>query len=323
MIGRYMGADLRVHGGTDPFAEISDLLSEADFTLINVETPITEHVPARIRRGRNLKRHSVIFRMPPSYAALMARHGVDLAILANNHAEDCGVIGAGDTGAALEKAGIEHVGVSVDSDPLQNKRVRIGSNHVNVLATTLYRNAGRPRPGQKVPVAYLPYEELRVWMPRRIAELRKAYPQDVLVASLHWGRQYSERPSRGQVSLAHALIDAGADLVLGHHPHVLQPVEAYGDGLIFYSMGNLVFDQLRADARKSAVFQVQLSRDAQGRFHPSALTMVPIQLRRVSRGPRPATEREGRGILEPVQRASKERFKTQLKMKNNRLIWVP
>lgn len=323
MIGRYMGADLRVHGGPDPFTEISDLLSNADLTLVNVETPITDHVPARIRRGRNLKRHSVIFRMPPSYAALMARHGIDVAILANNHAEDCGLEGARESPVVLDRAGVSHVGVSVDGDPFENKRIKVGDTHVNILAITLYRNAGRPRPGQRIPVAYKPYEELKVWMPRRMAELRKEYPTDVLVASMHWGRQYSDRPSRGQVSLAHDLIEAGADLVLGHHPHVLQPVEAYGGGLIFYSMGNLVFDQLRADARKSAIFQVQLTRDEGGRFRPSGLTMTPIQLRRVARGPRLATAREGKVILGPVQEASRKRFKTRLRLENNKLIWAP
>lgn len=323
MIGRYMSADLRVHGGADPFEEIGELLSSADFTIVNVETPITEHVPLRIRRGRNLKRHSVIFRMPPPYADLMKRHGVDMAVLANNHAEDCGREGAKETVEVLERVGIEHVGVSSKGDPLQNRRVKVGNTHVNVLALTMYRNAGRPRPGQKVPVAYQSYDEMKVWMPKRIAEIRKEHPEDIVVASLHWGRQYSVSPSRGQVRLAHDLVDAGADLVLGHHPHVLQPVEAYKGGLILYSMGNLVFDQLRADARKSALFQIRLRSDGSGRFRPQGLSLVPIQLRRVSKGPRPATPREARETLERVKEDSRKRFRTSLRLEGNRLNWSP
>jgi len=66
---------------------------------------------------------------------------------------------------------------------------------------------------------------------------------DVLIVSLHWGAEYQKEPNTHQRQLARQAVDAGAKIVLGHHPHVTQPVESYGSGLIFYSLGNFVFDQ--------------------------------------------------------------------------------
>lgn len=73
---------------------------------------------------------------------------------------------------------------------------------------------------------------------------------DVLIVSLHWGAEYQKEPNAQQKKLAHEIIDAGAKIIIGHHPHVTQPVESYRSGLIFYSLGNFVFDQPWSEATK-------------------------------------------------------------------------
>ena len=80
-----------------------------------------------------------------------------------------------------------------------------------------------------------------------------------VIASFHWGDEYSLVPAERQVALARAAVDAGASVVLGHHPHVLQPVEVYRNGVIFYSLGNLVFDQRRAHTTDSLIALLSLT----------------------------------------------------------------
>src|SRR5579875_4002716 len=81
---------------------------------------------------------------------------------------------------------------------------------------------------------------------RDVLALRKR--ADIVIVSMHNGVEYQPRPNKAQVAFAHAAIDAGASLVIGHHPHVVQPQEKYKHGLIFYSLGNLVFDQYQREA---------------------------------------------------------------------------
>ena len=89
---------------------------------------------------------------------------------------------------------------------------------------------------------------------RDIAGIRKKV--DLIVVSFHWGKEYEEIPTKGQVKLAHRTINAGADLIIGHHPHVLQGIEFYRGGLIAYSLGNFVFDQKHGDTRKGMFLNI-------------------------------------------------------------------
>ena len=96
---------------------------------------------------------------------------------------------------------------------------------------------------------------------------------DVVIVSLHWGNEYHKKPNRRQKRIAHQLIDAGADLILGHHPHVLQPIEEYQNGIIVYSLGNFVFDQRKKETRKSMRFRAMLSTQGVEEF-----STLPVQI---------------------------------------------
>jgi hypothetical protein len=131
----------------------------------------------------------------------------------------------------------------------------------------------------------------------------ETYSADIVVVSLHSGVEYTDAPQPEQQQLAHAAVDAGALLVLGHHPHALQGWEYYGDGLIVYSLGNFVFD-LDADdlanlgprAFESIVLYVTLSAGRVIDVRAEPVIIDPIEDR-----PRPATQEEGASILERLQ----------------------
>jgi poly-gamma-glutamate synthesis protein (capsule biosynthesis protein) len=95
-----------------------------------------------------------------------------------------------------------------------------------------------------------------------VEDVKKASKEvDTLIVSMHWGNEFIRKPSPQQVELGHAIIDAGAKLILGHHPHVLQGVEQYNDGIIAYSMGNFVFDMWQRKMRESMIFSCNISKD--------------------------------------------------------------
>ena len=90
-----------------------------------------------------------------------------------------------------------------------------------------------------------------------------AKSHDVVVVSMHWGEEYQPEPDLLTVELAREMIDAGADIIFGHHPHVLQPVERYKDGLIFYSLGNFIFDQFGEAQNTSMIATVDVFEDGE------------------------------------------------------------
>ncbi len=172
--------------------------------------------------------------------------GVDVVALANNHALDAGLAGLAGTSQVLAAAGIE--GVNIAPVVKVVRGLRIG-----FVALTDRRNAtaiGR----ELKHIAYVPSRKLVSAMAARVREVR-ALDAHVVVVLVHWGVEHAERPSRLQREAARAAIDAGADVVVGSGPHVVQAVERYRDGVIFYSLGNLVFD-MRGDS--GAVARVQV-----------------------------------------------------------------
>jgi poly-gamma-glutamate synthesis protein (capsule biosynthesis protein) len=137
-----------------------------------------------------------------------------------------------------------------------------------------------------------------------LAKVREARNKaDVVVVSCHWGEEYQAEPTARQKALGHATIDAGADVVLGHHPHVMSGLEQYGNGLIVYSMGNFVFDQRDApDGRMtSAIFRLEVR--PRERID---LTIIPIRIPSPEYAPRPAGQEQASQVLVNLARRSEE-----------------
>lgn len=241
------------HEGWDHvFGPIAEVLRRADVAMVNLETPVTGDP-----RNRTAP---FIFDAPPAMLHALAAAGVDLVSVANNHAYDQRREGVLSTRRSLEAAGLPGSGSGASEaeawEPvfLERKGMRLGflsfTRWLNG-ATNPYHPEGGPH------VAFVPYPTRKGshgpgLSPEATAELVRAAARrcDALFVSIHWGTEYMHAPHEEDRKLAHALLDAGAIAIIGHHPHVLQPVEAWrtADGrntLVAYSLGNLIANQDR------------------------------------------------------------------------------
>ena len=195
------------HDVTWPFAKTAEVLKKADLTLINLESPLISNCP--------LTDAGMKFCGDKGSVAGLVFAGVDVANVANNHTKNYGPAGFEETVAVLEKNGI------------------MASGYERVV----YKKVG------DTTFAFVGYSDIGE-KERDFTEIREArLKADVVVVSYHWGVEYTSQPSIRQKDLAHTVIDAGADLVIGNHPHWVQPTEIYKDKLIVYAHGNFVFDQ--------------------------------------------------------------------------------
>jgi poly-gamma-glutamate synthesis protein (capsule biosynthesis protein) len=235
----------RRHPPEFPFGHVTDVLGTADIRFGNLECTLSEH------GLRHNDYHSVQMRGYPGYVKGLVGAGFQVLNVANNHSMQHGPEPFGETVGMLRKAGIGVCGV------------RNGHASAPVITTA-----------HGLRVAFIGYS-LR---PRQyftdeplyaegrpdgiVADVRAARSQcDILVVSLHWGDEFIDHPSPADVQLAHAVVDAGADLIIGHHPHVLRGVERYGRGWIVYSLGNFVCDMLWSEElRETAICECRLSR---------------------------------------------------------------
>jgi len=214
-----------------PFRDIAPVFADADIAFVNLESPFSDK-GAVMQRG-------MIFKTEPEMVAGLDLAGIDIVSTANNHARDRGSYGIDFTLDHLSAHGIAAVGTGKTAEAvhagavLERNGVRFG-----FLAYTYDANNGNytdvdPR------IAVMDLNAMRADVTAMKANA------DVILVSMHAGVEYQVKPSAEQTQFARAAVDAGARVVVGHHPHVRQPWEYYGGGAIFYSLGNLVFDQFQ------------------------------------------------------------------------------
>jgi poly-gamma-glutamate synthesis protein (capsule biosynthesis protein) len=255
------GTHSRFKGRTPDFAfeRVQSLLAGSDILFGNLECTLSE---SGRRRGDY---HSIQMRGHEPYLRGLTSAGFDVLNVANNHSMQHGPQPFLETTRLLRDSGIAVCGVGgSDYRHAVVEIVRAGDLDVAFLGYSL-------RPRQYFSEAPLYAEGQRESI---LADVRAARRHDVVVVSLHWGDEFIERPSPEDVALAHAIMDAGADLIIGHHPHVLRGVEHYGRGYIVYSLGNFVCDMLWDERmRQTAIVRCRLSRDG-----ASDLTLVPVRI---------------------------------------------
>ncbi len=225
MFDRSVRVAMQEHGEDFVFSCLGDTFQKPDLTITNLEGPITAHeslsVGSKVGGLNNTK-----FTFAPSTAELIKRHGIDAVSIANNHAQDFGFDGVRSTIDYLNSAGIGYFG-----DPLREH-----------MFTSDVRG---------VRFAVIGYNEFQtylggdVWQGstttlQKISDARASGYLPIVFA--HWGTEYVGANAM-QKKLAHAFIDAGAEMVVGAHPHVVQENEVYSGKQIYYSLGNLFFDQ--------------------------------------------------------------------------------
>jgi len=212
-----------------PFRQIAPFFECADIAFVNLESPFTPN-KRPFDKG-------MVFGAPPDMLEGLRLAGIDVVSTANNHARDCGDKGVEFTLQLLKENGIAAAGTGLSED-LAHQGALIERNGIRFgfLAYTYdQRNGNYQNDDDRI--AVMDVFRLR----EDLCALRQR--ADVAIVSMHAGNEYQTKPSAHQTAFARAAIDAGAALVVGHHPHVVQPVENYRGGVIFYSLGNLVFDQ--------------------------------------------------------------------------------
>lgn len=234
-------------GAAAPSAAVKGLLA-ADIEFANLETPVT-------RRGvKTVKTWN--FRAKPRDLKILEDAGFTVLNVANNHVWDYGRDGFLDTLKTLDKDGWAFVGGGRDRAAAEKARLfEFPGLTVGVLGLTSTHPeaawAGKGKPG----VAYSDYGRLKGIVQRAKAEC------DVLIVSFHGGTELADDPNEIQKAVAHAVLDAGADAFLGHHPHVLQPVEVYKGKPILYSLGNFLFVSPTPATRPTAIARLRLAKD--------------------------------------------------------------
>ena len=216
-----------------PFLKIAGLLKSADLTVGNLESMISD---------KGTKVGSIYsFRADPLSIEGLTFAGFDVLSLVNNHAFDYGTEALTDTMVRLKLANMDFVGADLNRQstfsPLikEIKDVKIGFLAYTNLGPFGWR-AGETYPG----IAWINEDDF----PEIQQNIKDAKEKvDILIVSLHAGTEYEPEPDQFQKDFSKMAIDAGADLLIGHHPHVVQPYEKYENGWIFYSLGNFVFDQ--------------------------------------------------------------------------------
>lgn len=242
MMARQVETLMTRYGQEYPLSEVKDRLKQPDITFGNLECAVSD-------KGNPLPGKGIWLRAKPEVMPELKDSGFDVLSVANNHSLDYDAEAFLDTLGWLQRYGIAQVGGGTDINQARApyimtvKGIRVGflaySEMTDVIWSYQYPRklkATETEPG----VAPFEYESV-------LADVQALSSQvDILVLSLHWGTEYSHSPSDIQRDQAHGLIDAGADIIIGHHPHVVQGVEVYKQGLVAYSLGNFVFDQNRS-----------------------------------------------------------------------------
>jgi poly-gamma-glutamate capsule biosynthesis protein CapA/YwtB (metallophosphatase superfamily) len=288
MLAQSIGRRIVKKGVHAPFQRVLPIFSQADLLVANLECAISN------RGTRANKRFT--FRAPPAAADSLAHAGIDVVSLANNHSLDWGVTALRDTMRLLDERGIAHAGAGDNSAQARAPAIvtrnglriaflgyvrRMGESRTTF--NTLMWEAGTSKPGVAIS---RPDEVAR----DVVAAKRKA---DIVVVMLHVGREYNGSAGGHQRRVARAAIEAGASLVIGHHPHVLQGFERGQRTLIAYSLGNFVFDLFEGAPNDTAVLDVTLDRTG-----VVSVRWVPILI--VNGLPRPAPASDINRILRQI-----------------------
>jgi poly-gamma-glutamate capsule biosynthesis protein CapA/YwtB (metallophosphatase superfamily) len=252
-LGRAAGREIIKGDTLFPFRDVIDTLARYDLVVGNLESCLSDQ-----DGETESPDHNLIFTGPPAGAWSIKRAGIDVVTTANNHALDYGVGGWLETIENLTAAGVRFVGTARDSQALSGPMM-VERNGIRFAFLACTGVMNRPGNRWKRYVADADTASLA----RKIRDVRSE--ADIVVVSYHGGEEYAPRPARRTIEFGRAMIDAGADLVLGHHPHVPYGIEKRGRGLIVHSLGNFVFRQPARDwTGKSFAFAAGVVKDSAG-----------------------------------------------------------
>jgi len=294
MVGRRVGRLLDESGGESAYQGFSFLFDRSDVLFGNLECSLSE-------RGKKLLGKGIWLRASPDKADILKDAGFSVLSLANNHILDYGNDALNDTVAFLDEKEIGHVGAGKDIESARKPEIFTkGDVSIGFLAYNEFSYyfwsyeerrqfaAGENIPGT-APMDLGPILE-------DVDKLKKEV--DIVAVSLHWGIEESNLETNEQRELAHALIDGGADIIIGQHPHVIQGVEIYRDRPIIYSLGNYIFDQNDENNKQGMAAEIKI---LQGKINSISLHPLYVKDKRA-----PIVPQGGKltGMLDKIKRLS-------------------
>jgi len=243
-----------------PFLAMADYLKSADLVFGNLETALVE--------GREIGLQEMVFRADPKMAKVLYDFNFAVVSLANNHTMNFGKAGLGQTLQNLLAEGVDYAGAGLSALEAYNPVV-IHRNGLTFAFLAYTDNDVAPSSyfatATTTGVAYMDIAKMQ----QAIKTARER--ADFVIVSMHAGNEYRYYPNIRQTNFAHAAITAGADLVIGHHPHVAQTAEIYNGKYIFYSLGNFIFDQADPKTKEGLVLKVFFTQDGISRIEPQAI----------------------------------------------------
>ncbi len=220
-------------GAAYPYSMMGGVLKDADLAIGNLESPLTESEEPFMEK-------KYILKAPPSALASLKASGIDIFSLANNHMMDYGASALIETIELLDKEGLGYAGAGVDLAAARRPAIfqkEVDGDMVKIAVLSYSKTFPFEFYAKKDRAGTAPgYKKFLV---KDIKAARAG--ADIVIVAFHWGAERMRLPKDYQRELAHLAIDSGAHVIIGHHPHVIQPVEVYKSGVIFYSLGNFVF----------------------------------------------------------------------------------
>lgn len=285
-----------------PWKGTIDILRKATILVGNLEAPLS-------KRGSEYTKKTWILRADPRTVDSVAMAGFDVLTLANNHIMDYGPIALQDTLAALDNVKIARAGAGMNLNEARQPAIITapdGTKFAFLAYSLTYPEifwANSSRPGT-------PYGDPSFFVP----DIKKAKTLvDHVVVSFHWSDELQYYPSAYQKNYGRLAIDAGASVVLGHHPHVLQGIEIYKDGLIAYSLGNYVFGSYSKRVKDSIILEIDCTKDSllQAKIYPINVLNPEVQFQ-----PRLRQGEDAQRVLSDMRTYSSQ-FKTDIESRGD------
>lgn len=284
---------MRAQGPTAPFSKVASILKKADVTVGNLESPLS-------KRGSPVPGKTFTFQGDPRAVQGLNYAGFDLLAMANNHARDYGAAALADTIRYLDAGKLAHAGAGATRTAAWKPAIieRNGAR-IAFLSFSEITPSNFAATSSRSGTAYTQSID------KVLAAIRAAKKKaDYVIVSFHWGIEGNYSPTARQVSEGRAAIRAGANLVLSHHPHVIQGVEFYRKGLIAYSLGNFIFDPLDQRRHDSLILRLTVSQSG-----VTSVTATPVYLGSYGR-PAVATGSAATRILGIIKKTSRGRGTT-------------
>lgn len=238
-IGRGIAGQFRSHMGKPWLVSFCQIFDGSDIGLANLESPLTSEFGKHVRKT---------FIGDTGFASFLKKIGISVVSIANNHILEHGTTQFYNTIEILKNAGLSPIGYL---DQYGSKQYVLKKGELRVAIAAFNDIQDLPNPS-----CYADYSEDNV-----LQSLKAMYECDFRIIFVHWGNEYVNIPSYAQVESAKRFVDAGADVIIGSHPHVIQPVLRYKKGLILFSLGNFLFDmtfskQVRTGMAAKVILQV-------------------------------------------------------------------